>query len=257
MAIKTFDMVPQKYIEREANMMKLCHHKNIVKFFGLEKIANRCNEFALAMEYCSGGNLSEMIEENRDGLEPSEFYKVFGNMVAAIKHLHSLHIIHRDLKPNNIVVNKFQNQNVYKITDFGAARQLKRNEGYTSLYGTYEYVHPEIFETYYYKLLDIEPPNHTFNENHEWWSIGVTMYEIATGRLPFCPINGREDKKKMFAMISKKKESSIAAVENNDEIQWQTTLPDSCKIKNKDELAQFLASLLKVSSSIKCLIYFQ
>lgn len=229
-------------------MMAKCNHENIAKFYGLELIENTSHRYAMAMEFCADGNLQEMIDANRNGLEPSEFFRVVEHVVTAIEHLHSQQIIHRDLKPDNILVSKIDKQNVYKIADFGAARQLQANETSSSLYGTYEYLHPKIFAMYYYKALNIIPPNYSFNESHEFWSLGVLFYESATGQLPFLTKNGRNDPKIMYEMISNKDNDQIAAMEcKKGIIKWTKELPESCQIKNNHEVTQFLAGLLKVS----------
>lgn len=94
-------------------------------------------------------------------------------------------------------------RNVYKLGDFGSARLLMKNS-YSSLYGTQEYIHPDVFAKYFYKAIEIDPPRQEFNFNDDLWSIGATLYETATGRIPFEPINGRRNFKTMWAMMAKK-----------------------------------------------------
>lgn len=189
-----------------------------------------------------------MIDTHSNGLEPSEFYRVVDDLMAGIEHLHSLRIIHRDLKPDNVVMSKTKERNIYKITDFGFARRLEPNQSYTSLCGTYEYINPDIFAKYYYSALDIVPSVlcHSFNESHEFWSIGVLLYEMATGKLPFKPKLGRKDPKMMYKMMIDKKEDDISAIETDDGLIWRKSLPETCRLNEKTQLTQFLTGLLKV-----------
>ena len=88
----------------------------------------------------------------------------------------------RDLKPGNIM--KFIKDDgtiVYKLTDFGAARELQDDQQFVSLYGTEEYLHPDMYE----RAVLRKPVGKTFGATVDLWSIGVTLYHVATGSLPF------------------------------------------------------------------------
>lgn len=230
--------------------MRKCNHKNVVKFLGLEWVEGLLiDRQVLAMELCSEGNLQQMIDSNPNGLPSSEFFSVCENLVSAIEHLHVMKLVHRDIKPTNIVISKCSNgKSIYKVADFGAARTLMPNQCYGSLYGTYEYVHPDIFANFFRKDLDIIPTVQSFNETHELWSLGVTLFQMATGRLAFKPINGRQDRKAMYKMTSAKQSGQISATEGEGGIEWSRELPKSCVIEKKDDVTRFLAGLLKVIS---------
>ena len=84
----------------------------------------------------------------------------------------------RDLKPGNIM--KFIKDDgtiVYKLTDFGAARELQDDQQFVSLYGTEEYLHPDMYE----RAVLRKPVGKTFGATVDLWSIGVTLYHVATG----------------------------------------------------------------------------
>ena len=99
------------------------------------------------MELCTGGSLFNILDDpiNSSGLEEKEFIYVMKHLAAGMKHLRDMNIIHRDLKPGNIM--KFvaeDGSSVYKLTDFGAARELDDDQQFMSLYGTEEYLHPDM-----------------------------------------------------------------------------------------------------------------
>lgn len=236
-----------EYIEREANTLEMTHHTNIVKFLGREKIYQSERQ-VIIMEYCTQGNVKELIDLNPNGLHSAEFYRFGEQLVSAIEYLNRKCIIHRDIKPDNIMISKRGDGfSTYKIGDFGAARHLKRNQKYTSLYGTHEYLHPDLFAKYYYKALDITPKVDQFDYSHDFWSIGVTLFETGTGQLPFEPINGREDVKTMYRMIATKENGQISAIQNENGIEWSQTLPETSSIASDNQVTQFLAGLINVS----------
>nr|XP_046197105.1 serine/threonine-protein kinase TBK1-like [Oncorhynchus gorbuscha] len=110
------------------------------------------------MEYCPCGSLYTVLEEssNAYGLPEDEFLIVLQDVVAGMNHLREYGIVHRDIKPGNIMrVIGEDGRSVYKLTDFGAARELDDDEQFVSLYGTEEYLvspdlrplpHPDMYE---------------------------------------------------------------------------------------------------------------
>lgn len=251
-AIKTFQYTTDHYIRREAKTMAIANVENVVKFFALEEVKDLlCKQKVLIMEYCAEGNCADLIDSNPNGLTSIEFLHFCHSLVSAIKHLREKDLVHRDVKPSNILISKNNDgQTVYKLADFGAARVLKTNENYGSLYGTYEYVHPDIFAKFYSHALDITPPTQFFNAMHELWSLGITFYQAATGCLPFAPKNGRKNAKTMYEMISQKSNDQISAAETeNGRIEWSHELPQDCALEGslKHDVTSFVAGLLNVS----------
>ncbi|OCT77790.1 protein kinase C theta type-like [Xenopus laevis] len=127
-------------------------------------------ESFFVMEYASGNSLWEMILRERK-LPTSRIKFYTAEMVVALQFLHSKGIIHRDLKPENILIDK---DGHIKICDFGIAEEniIGQRKTY-GLAGTPGYRAPEILSYADY------------NAAVDWWSFGVTMYEMATGVLPF------------------------------------------------------------------------
>ncbi|KAE8579482.1 hypothetical protein XENTR_v10024064 [Xenopus tropicalis] len=124
------------------------------------------------LEYAGGGTLYRMISRKKNLPTKSiQFYTA--EMVVALQFLHSNGIIHRDLKPDNILVD---NDGHIKICDFGiAAAGMFAGWKIRGLAGTPGYRAPE--------MLSLE----AYDAGADWWSLGVIMYEMATGRKPFVP----------------------------------------------------------------------
>lgn len=148
------------------------------------------------------------------------------NLLSAVLYLRSINVVHRDVKPGNILISHHDGQTIYKLAGFGAARFLGADETYGSLYGTFQYLHPEIFEKFYAKALDIRFPKQKFKADHELWSLGVA----ATGRLPIVPKNSRVDPEIMYRVTASKKNDCISAKEAGDGIQWSKELPGNCNL---------------------------
>ena len=134
----------------------------------------------IVMELCTGGSLFNLLDdpENSYGLDEDEFLLVLSHLSAGMNHLRDNNLVHRDLKPGNIM--KFIKDDggvVYKLTDFGAARELQDDQQFVSLYGTEEYLHPDMYE----RAVLRKPVGKTFGATVDLWSIGVTLYHVATG----------------------------------------------------------------------------
>jgi TANK-binding kinase 1 len=107
--------------------------------------------------------------------------------------LNRLKIAHRDIKPNNILLHiTNKGQHIYKITDLGAAKNFE-SAALSTTVGTEEYLFPEIYARAFYNTGNME-----LTPGIDLWSIGVTLYHVATGKLPFRPYEGcRRDRDTM------------------------------------------------------------
>ncbi|XP_024940050.1 serine/threonine-protein kinase TBK1 isoform X3 [Cephus cinctus] len=156
--------------------------------------------------------------------------------------------IHTDLqRPGNIM--KFiadDGSTIYKLTDFGAARELQEDQQFVSLYGTEEYLHPDMYE----RAVLRKPVGKTFGATVDLWSIGVTLYHVATGNLPFRPFGGRRNKETMFYITTKKASGVISGTQTseNGPIEWSRELPQNCQLSIglKKIVTPLLAGLLEV-----------
>ncbi|XP_062451067.1 inhibitor of nuclear factor kappa-B kinase subunit epsilon isoform X2 [Rhea pennata] len=257
-AVKVFNnasyLRPQEVQMREFEMLRKLNHKNIVKLFAVEETGTS-KQKVLVMEYCSSGSLLNMLEDpaNAFGLSESEFLIVLQCVVAGMNHLRENGIVHRDIKPGNIMrLMGEDGQSIYKLTDFGAARELDDDEKFVSLYGTEEYLHPDMYE----RAVLRKPQQKAYGVTVDLWSIGVTFYHAATGSLPFIPFGGpRRNKEIMYKITTEKPPGAIAGVQRqeNGTIEWSYELPATCRLSVglKVQLIPILANILEADQE-KC-----
>ena len=165
-----------------------------------------------------------------------------------MRHLRDNGIVHRDIKPGNIM--KYEDAEsgrfIYKLIDFGAARELEDDGQFMSLYGTEEYLHPDLYQR---AVLRRPMSKKQFGVGVDLWSLGVTFYHAATGHLPFRPYRGRKDKNMMYKITTEKVSGIISAVqsEENGEVQWSRDLPKTCCLSQggKDLVTPILAGLME------------
>ncbi|XP_074978109.1 inhibitor of nuclear factor kappa-B kinase subunit epsilon isoform X2 [Caretta caretta] len=259
-AVKVFNnasyLRPQEVQMREFEVLRKLNHKNIVKLFAVEETTQgNSKQKVLVMEYCSRGSLLSVLEdpENSFGLSESEFLIVLHCVVAGMNHLRENSIVHRDIKPGNIMrLVGEDGQSIYKLTDFGAARELDDDEKFVSVYGTEEYLHPDMYE----RAVLRKPQQKAYGVTVDLWSIGVTFYHAATGSLPFIPFGGpRRNKEIMYKITTEKPAGAIAGVQRqeNGPIEWSYELPITCQLSVglKSQLIPILANILEVDQE-KC-----
>lgn len=250
-AVKSFNHIshqrPYEVQRREYEVLSKVNHENIVKLLAIEEESESQHK-VLIMELCTGGSLFNILDDpaNSFGLEESEFLLVLKHLAAGMKHLRDMNIIHRDLKPGNIM--KFlaeDGQSIYKLTDFGAARELEEDQQFMSLYGTEEYLHPEL----YARAVLRKPAAKSFSAKVDLWSIGVTLFHIATGSLPFRPYGGRKNKEMMHRITTEKQQGIISGIQHSDngDIEWNANLPKTCLLcpSLQDKITPLLAGLLE------------
>lgn len=159
-----------KVMRDEIEILKKLKHENIVLL--LDSFETQA-EFILVTEL-GQGELFNIIEDDQS-LEEAEIRTIAQQLVRALHYIHSNRITHRDMKPQNILMTS---DGVIKLCDFGFARHMSyKTEVLTSLKGTPLYMAPEVVKE--------EPYNHTA----DLWSLGVILYELATGTPPFTAPN--------------------------------------------------------------------
>ncbi|XP_073826893.1 inhibitor of nuclear factor kappa B kinase subunit beta [Musca autumnalis] len=132
----------------------------------------------IVMEYCNGGDLRSRLEDvqHLNGLPEKEIRDILRALRHAVEYLHNTcNIEHRDIKPENVVIHRTGNANIYKLTDFGYAREIPEQTTAQSMVGTRHYVAPEV----------IDPGEYT--KTVDYWSVGVMAFELILGTRPFIP----------------------------------------------------------------------
>lgn len=153
--------------KREGETLRQLKHPNIVEFIDAFEHEEY---YVIVMEYVSGGSLHDLISKGAFSIEESN--RIALGLCDALIRSHNLGIIHRDLKPENILLTK---EGTPKLADFGVARL---NEGTRmtrsgTQVGTPYYMAPEAWEG---KVLDAQA---------DIWSLGVVIFEMLTGKVPF------------------------------------------------------------------------
>ena len=158
------------YFRREVEIMYKINHSNIVKLYGHFEDNNYCY---FLMEYIPKGNLYSLIpKDNKKRINTKVVASIMKDIISGVYYLHNMNppIIHRDIKPENILLNDCL---MAKITDFGWSNFIEDGIKRTTMCGTPVYLAPEI----------ISEKGH--NEKVDIWCIGILLFELTTGYLPF------------------------------------------------------------------------
>ena len=160
----------QEFVERfrlEASRQAGLHHRHIVSVFDRGEWDGT---HYIAMEYVPGRSLKSLIREEAP-LAPEHAIELVVQLLHAARYIHGRGIIHRDLKPDNAIVGS---DGQLKLTDFGISRAGASDLTQTgTVLGTAQYVAPEQAE------------GHAVSAATDLYSIGVILYELLTGRVPF------------------------------------------------------------------------
>jgi serine/threonine protein kinase len=172
----------ERRFQREADTIAQLNHPNICTIYEIDRFEGRA---FIAMECVEGVNLKTYMSRHR--LSTADIVDISLQIAAALGLAHAKGIVHRDIKPGNILVSSERH---VKVLDFGLARRFKTDEthelgpeGSTILgrpMGTANYMAPE-------RILQLP-----LDPRCDFFSLGVVMYEMATGRLPFAAISPSE-----------------------------------------------------------------
>ena len=158
------------YFRREIEVMYKIHHPNVVKLYGHFEDNNYCY---FIMEYIAKGNIYQLIpHDNKKRLNAKIVASLMKDVISSVYYLHHMKpiIIHRDIKPENVLLG---DNLVAKLTDFGWSNYMQEDEKRQTVCGTPIYLAPEI----------IKEDGH--DEKVDIWCIGVLLFELITGNVPF------------------------------------------------------------------------
>ncbi len=152
---------------REAQAAAGLQHPNVVSVYDRGAYDGT---YYIAMEYLPGRSLKQLIRQEAP-LDPIRAIDLTLQILKAARFAHRRGVIHRDLKPHNVIVDDSDNA---KVTDFGIARAGASDMTETgSIMGTAQYLSPE------------QAQGHAVSAGSDLYSIGVVLYEMLTGRVPF------------------------------------------------------------------------
>ncbi|XP_052527533.1 death-associated protein kinase 2 isoform X6 [Tympanuchus pallidicinctus] len=162
--------VRREEIEREVDILQQTLHANIIK---LHDIYENKTDVILILELVSGGELFDFLAQ-KESLSEEEATRFIKQILDGVNYLHSKKIAHFDLKPENIML---LDKNIpiphIKLIDFGLAHKIEDGVEFKNIFGTPEFVAPEIVN---YEPLGLAA---------DMWSIGVITYILLSGASPF------------------------------------------------------------------------
>lgn len=191
-------------LQREVEMLKSLSHPSLIHLKACESLETRT---LLVLTYCPGGDLFDLASQKRELLTPPLVQRMFSELVGAVRYLHSQWIVHRDIKLENVLVNIRHDEiqsisdplthptPIITLTDLGLGRRLPDPPDpplLTTRCGSEDYAAPEILlgQPYDGRLTDA-------------WALGVLLYALMEGRLPFDAPPGKPDRSRNSHRIAR------------------------------------------------------
>ena len=169
---KGFNTNFQFYFDNEITSLQRLSHPHIVSLYDYFVVANT---HVMVMEYCDRGNALHIMQIY--GRPKTDLLIQYAKqIISGLSYCHTKEIVHLDIKPTNILLDKY---NRLKIADFGLSQHVKYGEKIEKFHGTMLYMPPEML-----KKKPFDP------YKADVWSFGVTLYQLAAGKLPWHQVEG-------------------------------------------------------------------
>ncbi|RZC34745.1 nuclear anchorage protein 1-like, partial [Asbolus verrucosus] len=163
-------------VQDEIDIMNLLRHQKLLQ---LAAAFENPKEMIMVTEYISGGELFERVVADDFTLTEKDCILFMRQICEGVAYMHSQNVVHLDLKPENIMCHTRTSHEI-KIIDFGLAQKLNPDTPVRVLFGTPEFIPPEIIN---YEPIGIES---------DMWSLGVICYVLLSGLSPFMGDNDAE-----------------------------------------------------------------
>ncbi len=204
-------------VKSEIDIMKLCRHPNIVTL--LDHFENSEYIFII-MELLCGGDLEEHLHKTKFKFTEVKAASIMFQLGSGIKYLHDYGVLHRDLKPENIMLSDNTEKAMIKIMDFGLSKIMGPQERVADGFGTLSFVAPEVL---------IRQP---YNKQIDIWSLGVILYYMLSGTLPF---DDEDDNEEIIAKMTVFTEVQFPSKLWSKRTEDVIDLITKCLIKNPEE----------------------
>jgi len=167
----TADEEANQNFKKEAQIIASLNHPNIVTIYEINSFRG---QYYLSLEFLEGENLRKKIKKHADEkISLENIIYIFLQICSGLSKAHNAGVIHGDIKPENIFIN---NDNIVKILDFGVAKLIGSSSVSNeekNIFGTTVYMSPE------------QVQGENIDKRSDIWSLGVLLYEMASGELPF------------------------------------------------------------------------
>ncbi|ELP90871.1 ovarian-specific serine/threonine protein kinase Lok, putative [Entamoeba invadens IP1] len=188
----------EEAFDAELKILNELAHPNIVSMLSYKK--TKLTTF-LVIELAEGGSLQDEIDRC-GGLSLNRTRLIMYQIVQGVRYMHSKKVVHRDLKPDNILLAR-QNSDWVKITDFGTGIMANLLNKTNTFCGTPAYMSPEIVR------VQTENDKTYDAKKNDCWAIGIILYQVFTGKLPFTPTDTSDEDCGMTDLFQAMKEGNF------------------------------------------------